>query len=84
VYCFRSYLPQQAGALHRLAIHQINKHIVDGAVIAAIEHQQLLATGGGPRPAQGKAVGIGGGHGKLPVRQAKAPRQFLGHPDRIF
>ena len=70
-------LADQTGAVHGLAIAFAHHHVVDSAVVAAVEHQQGLALGDGARPAQHVAVGIGGGGGHLPVGQAEALGQQL-------
>ncbi len=53
-------------------------------MIAVIEDQHLGPLGDHARHAQGEAVGIGGGEGKLPVGQTKAALQLLPHPDDIL
>ncbi len=51
---------------------EIDEHIIDCAVIAAVEHHDVLAPGECARPAQHEAVGIAGRGGELPHRQAEA------------
>ncbi len=68
-------LADQPRAVHRLAVPVAHHHVIDGAVVAAIEHQQGLALGDGARPAQHVAVGVGRRGGDLPVGQAEALRQ---------
>ena len=67
--------PGRSGA--RSAVAAAHHHVVDGAVVAAVEHQQGLAPGHGAGPAQHVAVGVGGGGGDLPERQAEARGQQL-------
>ena len=73
------HLPEQAVALHRLAVYQVDEHVFDGAVVTAVEDQDLPAAGGGADPAHDVAVGVGRAHGELPLRQAKALCQQLAH-----
>ena len=78
------HLPEQAGALHGPALDQVDEHIVDGAVVAAVEDQQHAPAGGGTQPAQHETVGIGGGHCELPLWQAEAIGQQLRHHGGVF
>jgi hypothetical protein len=58
--------------------------LVDRAVIAAVEDQDLLAPGHRAGDAQREAVGIGGGGGDLPVGQAEALLQQRADRQRIL
>ena len=58
--------------------------VIEGAVITAIEDQQGIALGNGPRPAQYIAVGVGGRGRDLPVGQAKARGEQLATHQGIF
>ncbi len=71
--------PRPAGTVGSEA-HQ---RLVDGAVVAAVEHQNLPAAGHGARDAQKEAVGVRGRGRELPVRQPEALREVPGHGDRI-
>ena len=77
-------LPDQATPQFRHAITQIDKHIIDRAVIAAVEHQHLVAPGDPPAPADHRTVGLAGARRDLPERQFEACRQFIRHHHRIF
>ena len=69
------HLAEQAVALHRLAVDQIDEHVFDGAVVAAVEHQDLAPPGGGADPAHDVAVGVGRAHGELPHGRPKRSRE---------
>jgi hypothetical protein len=57
----------QAVALLRLAVDEVDEYVVHGAVIAAVEDHDVAAPGRGARPAQREAVGVARGHRELPV-----------------
>ena len=71
-------------ARHHAAVPKRRERLVDRAVIAPVEHQNLGAAGNFARQADGEAVGVGGGDGELPVRKAEAAGQLLAYPNRIF
>ena len=77
-------LADQAGAVHGLAVAAAHHHVVHGAVVAAVEHQQGLAPGHRAGPAQHVAVGVGGGGGDLPERQAEARGQQFAADHGVF
>ena len=77
-------LADQPGTMHRGALAIAHHHVIHGAVVAAVEHQQCLALGDRPRPAHHVAVGIGGRGGHLPIRQAKALGKQLAADHCIF
>jgi len=55
------HLAEQAGAGVGGAVGiEIDEHVVDRAVIAAVEHHDVFAPGERARPAQHKAVGVAG------------------------
>ena len=59
------------------------QRLVDGAVVAPVEHEDLAPAGGVPGEAQGEAVGVRGAERELPRRQAEAPGQLAGDPRRV-
>ena len=61
-----------------------DERLVDGAVVAPVEHGDAAAAGHVAGQAQGDAVGVGGADGELPQRQAEAGRQLAGHPGGIL
>ncbi|MNE30468.1 hypothetical protein D3C80_1239850 [compost metagenome] len=77
-------LADQPRTVHGVAVAGAHHGLVDGAVVAAIEHQDHLAPGDRPRPAQDEAVGVGGGGRHLPERQAEALGQALAADHRIL
>ena len=77
-------LADQAGARLGFAVVATHHHVIDGAVVAAVEHQQHFALGDRPRPAQHIAVRIRGGGGDLPERQTEACGQQLAGNHGIF
>ena len=77
-------LAQQAGAVDDAAVDQPHEGFVHGAVVAAVEDEDLRPAGHGPRDAQGEAIGVGGRRGDLPVRQAEALGQQAADFDRIL
>ena len=78
------HLAQQAGAVHRFPVLKRDKDIVHRAMIAAVEHQNLGATGDGTGHAQRKAVRIGGGGGNLPAERAETLGQQTARLQRVF
>ena len=60
------------------------ERLVDGAVVAPVEHEDLRAAGDVAGEAQHEAVGVGGGQRELPQRQAEAAGQLAGHPDGVL
>ena len=54
-----------------------HQRLFDGAVITAVEHQHALPPGDRARPAQCRAIRVGGGLRHLPERQAKHLREFF-------
>ena len=65
-------LAGEARLVDRLAVVQPHHRLVDRAVIAAVEDEDLRPAGDGAGDAQREAVGVGRGGGDLPVRQAEA------------
>ena len=64
------HLAEQAGAGERApVVGAVDQRVVDGAVIAALEDQQLRPPGDRARPAQHEAVGVGRAQRDLPARQ---------------
>ena len=53
-------------------------------MVAPVKNQNLRAAGDLAGQANGKAIGVGGGQGELPVRQAEAFLQFLPDHNRVF
>ena len=78
------HLTEQTVTLHRLAPDKIDKHILNGTVVAAVKHQQDFALCRCTNPAQHEAIGIGGRHGELPHRQSKTLRQCFRHDGCIL
>ena len=54
------------------ATDEPHERFIDGAVIAAIENENLRSAGHGASHTQRKPVRVGGGRGDLPVRQPEA------------
>ncbi|ABA52578.1 hypothetical protein BURPS1710b_A1291 [Burkholderia pseudomallei 1710b] len=77
-------LAEQAVALHRPAVCEIDEHVVDGAVIAAVEHDDVLAARGRARPAQHEAVRVARAQRELPVRQPEAARELRRDPRGVL
>ena len=79
----RGTRPARPGRLTGLPVDQPHERLVDRAVIAAVEHQDLRPPGHGARHAQREAVGVGGGGRDLPERQAEAlPQAVARRPAR--
>src|SRR5271154_3749024 len=57
---------------------------VDGTGIAVVEDQNFRAFGDFAGEADGKTVGVGGGEGELPERQAETEGEFFAHVERVF
>ena len=77
-------LAEQAVALGGPARDQVDEHVVDGAVVAAVEDDQLAPPAGRAQPAQHEPVGIGGRRRELPERQPEALGQQLTDHGRVF
>ena len=67
-----------------LAFVKPHEGFVDGAMIAAVEDEDLVAAGDRARDAQGKAVGVRRGRRDLPARQAEALDQKLADDGRVL
>jgi len=77
-------LPEQAVALHGAAVDEIDEDVVDGAVIAAVEHDDRVAARRGARPAQHEAVRVARAQRELPERQAEPARELARHPRGVL
>ena len=60
------------------------ERLVDGAVVAPVEDEDLVAPGRVPREPQHEPVGVGRRHRDLPERQAETLPQLLADGDRVF
>ncbi len=60
-----------------------HQRLVDAAVVAPVEDEDLVPPGEKARITQHEAVGIGCGHRHLPRRQAEAAGQLSTHPCRV-
>ena len=78
------HLPEQPRTHYGAAVDEPHEGLVHRAVVAAVEHQDLRASGDGACHAQRKAVGVGGGCGDLPVRQAEALGEQASDRDRVL
>src|SRR5690606_33878838 len=79
-----SELAGESGAVHRPAVFQSHHRLVHGAMIAAVEDKNLIASGHCARDPQRKPVGAGGGCGYLPERKAETRSQQVAEHQRIF
>ena len=76
--------PGQPWPVGRPAGHDAHHRLVDRAMVAAVEHQDLLASGDGAGDAQREAVGVGGGRGDLPEGQAETLLEQRADGQRIL
>ena len=63
---------------------QRGERLVDGAVVAPVEHEDLRPPGDRAGDPQREAVGVRRGQRELPVGQPEAPRQLLADPQRVL
>ena len=77
-------LTEQAGAGLRSSLVELDHAFVDGAVIAAVEHQDLGPPGDRARDPQGEAVCIGRRQRNLPHRQPEGLAEQLPDYRRVF
>ena len=77
-------LAGQAGTVDRPAIAQPHEGFLDGAMVAAVEDQDLRPAGDGAGDAQRKAVGIACRGGDLPERQAEHRLQLPADGHRVL
>ena len=76
---------RQAGLLrHQAAVLELDQHVVEVAVVLAVEEQHLLAAGRGPGDPDHLGVGARRRQRELPQRKAVAPRQLARDPDRVL
>ena len=66
------HLTDQPGAVGGFAVLQFHHRVIQRAMVATMEDQNLGPSGDGAGNAQGEAVGIGGGGGDLPAEITKA------------
>ena len=67
----------------RIAVER-RERLVDGAVVAPVEHEHLRASGDEPGEPNREAVRIGRRQRELPARRAEAAGQLLPDPDRVL
>ena len=58
--------------------------LVDGAVVAPVEHRDPRSPGQVPGEPEHEPVGVGRRHRELPAREPEPAAQLLGHPDRVL
>ena len=76
--------PEAAGSGHHRAVGpEDHERLVDGAVVAPVEHGHLRPAREVAGEAQHEAVGVGGAERELPRRQPEAPGQVAGHPGGV-
>ena len=59
------------------------ERLVDGAVVAPVEDEDLRPTGEVPGETEHETVGVGGGHRQLPCRESEADGQLVGDPGGV-
>ena len=74
--------PSSSG--HQAAVLELDQHVVEVAVVLAVEEQHLLAAGRGPGDPDHLGVGARRRQRELPQRKAVAPRQLARDPDRVL
>ncbi len=76
----------QAALLRHQApvVVELDKRLVEVAVVLAVEHEDLVASGDDSRHADGLRVRVGRRARVLPLRQPEAPSELLGHDDRVL
>ena len=75
------------GALARddaAVVRQRGERLVDGAVVAPVEHEDLRPARHRASDPEGEAVGVRRGQRELPVGQPEAPRHLLADPQRVL
>ena len=81
----RGDVVRQAGLLgHQPTVLELDQHVVEVAVVLAVEEQHLLAAGRGPGDPDHLGVGARRRQRELPQRKAVAPPQLARDPDRVL
>ena len=81
----RDRRPDVALALDDVALRvERRERLVDGAVVAPVEHEDLRPPGDRAGDPDREAVGVGGGQRELPRRQPEAPLHLLPDPQRVL
>src|SRR6266511_4087572 len=60
-----------------------HERLVDGAMVAVVEDQDLRPAGDQPGESQRPAVGVAGGEGEAPQRHSEAAGQFRADPGGV-